>query len=280
MPAHYILIHVHCDDHLTDLLIAGMSVIGYDSFVNQDSGFDASILSGQYNEQHLKKLFQNHRSCGSIEYETEDLDEQNWNEIWEKNFEPVVVGENCIIKASFHAREKRYPLEIIINPKMSFGTGHHVTTRLMIENQLATDHKEKTVLDVGCGTGILSILAEKLGAREVTGIDIDPWAFENAHENLKENGARNVKIMKAEIGNLDEKRCFDIILANINRHMILQDMQKYRKHSPQQGLLICSGFFNDDKEMIMDEAGRNDFVYLFEKTMNKWSSLVFQKKTN
>jgi ribosomal protein L11 methyltransferase len=280
MAVQYILISVQCETHLADLLIAEMSGIGYDSFVIRETGFQASVISSDFDKSELDLLIRQYTDMGQIEYLTEELEEQNWNAIWEKNFEPVIIDNRCIIRASFHQPENPFPLEIIINPKMSFGTGHHETTRLMIETQLETNHHNKSILDVGCGSGILSILAEKLGARKVTGIDIDPWAFENASENIVINACHNIQVIKTDINNLDDIHKYDILLANINRHIILQDMKYYGKLIASQGLLICSGFLTEDSSLIISEADLCGFILISEKAMNKWSALVFHKKTN
>ena len=280
MVSQYKLIRIYCNEALGDLLIAEMSVIGYDSFVNESLGFTASIPLTRFDERKLKSLFHNYRSMGDIRYEAEDQEEKNWNEIWEKNYAPVFIGNQCIIRASFHEIGNPYPLDIVIDPKMSFGTGHHETTRLMILNQFETEHKGKCVLDVGCGTGILSIIAEKLGAMKITGIDIDPWSFENALENVQLNHSTKIEVLKMDISRLPDQIRYHIILANINRQIILDNIENYSNLLHDQGFLICSGFLLEDKEMILREAIRNRLGYEREKTMNKWSSLVFQKKTN
>ncbi len=280
MASQYKLIRIYCNEAMCDMLIAEMSAIGYDSFVYETFGFSASIPLAQFDEEKLKSRFHDYRSMGDIYYDTEDQEEKNWNEIWEKNYAPVIIGNQCIIRASFHEIHNPYPIDIMIDPKMSFGTGHHETTHLMILNQLETDHKDKIVLDVGCGTGILSILAEKLGAIKITGIDIDPWSFENAYENLQLNHSERIQILNEDISHFYESVNYDIILANINRQIILENMKNYSSLLNDQGILICSGFLIEDKEMIVREAARKQLVYDRQKTMNKWSSLVFQKKTN
>lgn len=280
MTSHYKLIQVSCNEELCDLLIAEISELDYDSFVMTTNGFSASIPCSNFDENKLKSVFHHYRKFGDIQYETEDQEEQNWNEIWEKNYEPVIIGDRCLIRATFHEPDPRLPVEILINPKMSFGTGHHETTRMMILNQFETDHKEKRVLDVGCGTGILSILAEKLGAGNITGIDIDPWSFQNATENVRLNRCKRTKILKGDITELPDQSGFDIILANINRQIILENMDHYNLLIRDWGILICSGFLIEDKDMIIREAERNQLGFMTEKAINKWSSLVFQKKTH
>lgn len=278
MPAQYILINITCTADLSDMLVAEMSGMGYDSFLLHDTGFQASILSPDFNKKRLDLLFRPY--AGKAGYTTEELEDQNWNALWEKNFEPVIIGERCIVRASFHHPENHFPLDIVINPKMSFGTGHHETTRLMIEIQLETDHDNKYVLDVGCGTGILSILAEKLGAVSVLGIDIDDWAFENAQENIRENRCNKTEIRRSGIGSLGKKQKFDIILANINRQIIIHDMNRYSRHTVDHGLLICSGFLTEDRNLIHSEAGNFGFECRSERALNKWSAMVFQKKSD
>jgi len=280
MASQYKLIRVYCDQALCDLLIAEISEMGYDSFVMTTNGFSASITGNHFDEKKLESIFHHYRKLGNIHYETEDQKEQNWNEIWEKNCDPVIIGHRCLIRATFHEPDPRFPMEIVINPKMSFGTGHHETTRMMMLNQFETDHKEKRVLDVGCGTGILSILAEKLGAGEITGIDIDPWSFQNALENVRLNHCNRTKILKGDISEFPDQSGFDLLLANINRQIILENMHHYNLLIRNGGILICSGFLAEDKDMIIREAGRNQFGFTTEKAINKWSSLVFQKKTH
>ncbi len=280
MAAQYKQIHIYCEESLIEMLIAEMSTIGYDSFVNESEGFSAAITFPKFDEKRLKSLFQDYLSSGNVQYQVEDLEEKNWNEIWEQNYSPVIISDYCLIRASFHPPDKNFPLEIVINPKMSFGTGHHETTRLMIRNQLETDHKGKMVLDVGCGTGILSIIAEKLGARKITGIDIDPWSYQNALENIQLNNSSRIEIMKEDILHLLDQGQYDIILANINRQIILENIKNYSSLLQDNGILICSGFLTEDKDLILRKAIQNQLGYLHDKTMNKWSSLVFKKKTN
>lgn len=280
MAVTYKLVRVYCDEHLVDMLIAEMSAIGYDSFLNGSDQFEASIILSSFDEKRLISLFQNYLTMGNINYKVENLEEKNWNEIWEKNYAPVIIGDYCMIRASFHLPDNRFPMDIVINPKMSFGTGHHETTRLMIEIQIQIDHKDKIVLDVGCGTGILAIIAEKLGARKITGIDIDPISYHNAIENILLNNCRRIEILNEDILHSSDQIQYHIILANINRQIILNDIKIYNHLLRDEGLLICSGFLTEDTELIIREAMQNHLNHQTEKAMNKWSSLVFQKKTN
>jgi len=280
MGQDYITIRVYCAGPIIDLVIAEMSTLGYDSFLYEDRGFLAAISPTLFDEEKLLSIFRRFASHGKIEYRVDRLVEKNWNEIWEKNYPPIIINNYCLIRASFHPLKKRYPLEILINPKMSFGTGHHETTRLMIKNQLEINHLDKSILDVGCGTGILSIVAEKMGASKIIGLDIDTWAYDNAHENIRENKCTRITVLKDEVSDLKSELMFDIVLANINRQNIMKDIKKYSNLLCLEGLLICSGFLINEQDMIIREANQNGLGYLHKKSMNKWSSLVFQKKTD
>jgi ribosomal protein L11 methyltransferase len=207
-----------------------------------------------------------------------DLPERNWNREWERNFNPIIVDEYCRIRASFHKIKDALPIEIVIDPKMSFGTGHHDTTYLMIQQQLELNHQHKNVLDAGCGTGILSILAEKLGASEVMGFDIDQWAYENSKDNLQLNACKRTKILYGDLKNIPPGSMFDIILANINLNVIISEMKGYFNHLSRDGFMILSGFYSKDYEIVNKKA-EDIGLKLHKKTIrNNWLSLVYYKK--
>ena len=279
MHQHFNLITIFCSPKLLDLLIAEISNLGYNSFIIRDSGFQISVTQNEFNEDQLISLLNKYGSKSDIHYHVEHIEDKNWNEAWEKNYDPIIINDYCLIKASFHKNIRKFPIEVTINPKMSFGTGHHDTTYLMIENQLEINHLEKTVLDVGCGTGILSIIAEKLGASKVLGLDVDPSAYENALENIQINNSRNITIYQGDISSVPENAYYDILLANINRNTILSSFHQYHQNVCNMGFLVISGFFNEDVEILVREANKYQFGYLRQSTRNKWSSLVFQKKT-
>jgi len=279
MHQRFNLINIFCSQKLMDLLIAEMANLGYNSFIIRDSGFQISVSQDKFNEDQLISLLNKYGSKSDIHYHVEYIEEKNWNEAWEKNYDPIIINDYCLIKASFHKNIRKFPIEVTINPKMSFGTGHHDTTYLMIENQLEINHMEKTVLDVGCGTGILSIIAEKLGASKVLGLDVDPRVYENALENIQINNSQNITISQGDISSLPENAYYDILLANINRNTILSSFQQFHQNVCYMGFLVISGFFKEDVEILVREANKYQFGYLRQSTRNKWSSLVFQKKT-
>ena len=203
---------------------------------------------------------------------------RNWNEEWEKNYDPIVVEDKIYVRATFHKEDNSFPYEIIINPRMSFGTGHHATTWLMLKNQMRVDHKGKTVLDAGTGTAILAIMAEKLGAREVIAYDNNSWSIENAPENVSLNHCRNIEIMEGTIGSLRLGRRFDLILANINKNVLLSETGQYADHLVDGGKLILSGFYEQDDQSIIDCAASSGLELIHSGHRNDWSSLVFVKK--
>ncbi|MBX9851175.1 MAG: 50S ribosomal protein L11 methyltransferase, partial [Cytophagaceae bacterium] len=229
-----------------------------------------------FDENALKEILS--RYCITSSYKVSRLEEKNWNEEWEKNFQPVFIADTCAIKASFHKLDKTYPYEIIINPKMSFGTGHHETTSMMIENQLETDHKNKKVMDAGSGTGILAIMASKLGAEQVFAFDTEDWAFENLKENINLNACRNVKVAKGDISGVSVPfSSFDIILANINKNVLLDEIPVYSKYLSKGGILIVSGFYEEDISDIDTVCRNSSLKKISHRLKNRWASLVFQK---
>ena len=280
MPKTYKVIRFICDENLTDILIAELSLIGYDSFLMKEMGFEASILSKNYNQQSIEAIISDLQIQTEIQYSVEEIWDINWNREWEKYYDPIVVEEYCRIKASFHKDTGIYPLEITINPKMSFGTGHHDSTYLMVQHLIQIDQKNKRVLDVGCGTGILSILAEKLGADEVLGIDIDHWAYENSKENIKANNCQKIRVLEISIQDLTGQGLFDIILANINTNVILKEMALYRHFLKKKGMLIISGFLTKDYKRINTQAIQKGFKFWLKRTRNNWLSLIYVTHTN
>ena len=256
-----------------DILLAHLGELPYNSFLEEEKGLKAYILSEYFNKELLEEL------CAGLDtqisFEVKDVQQQNWNAVWESDFEPVMVGDNCGIRANFHE-----PLgvqnEIIITPKMSFGTGHHATTSSMMEQMLQIDFYDKRILDIGCGTAVLAILAEKLGATEIQGIDIDEWAYNNALENLKLNGCYNIQIT---IGGAEKiKGVFDGVLANINRNVLLNDMPKYSAALKMAGFILFSGFYTEDLMLIKQTALDCGLEYIQHTTKDNWVAAQFVKR--
>jgi ribosomal protein L11 methyltransferase len=243
-----------------------------------EDGLNAYIEEALFNEEEVKEILSKYISADQYAYSFERMENKNWNEEWEKNFQPVTIDEQCIVKASFHKIEKAFPYEIIINPKMSFGTGHHETTYMMIKNQLKVDHVNKKVVDAGSGTGILAILAEKLGAKEIFAYDIEDWSFENLKENANLNNCTNIKVAQGTVHTVDfPSGSYDIILANINKNVLLEEISLYSNLLMAKGILIISGFFIADLPDIENVYLSSSLKKIDQEEKNSWTSLVLEK---
>lgn len=273
----YVKVTLSIPEEFSDILIAELNEYHYDSFAMEGDQLDAYVVKEHFDEACLKDLVQKYKELFSLEYSYGDLEEKNWNEEWEKNFDPTRIAGRCMIRASFHAPDPEYPLEIIINPKMSFGTGHHETTSMMVESQLDIDHTGKVVMDAGSGTGILAILAEKLGAISVDAFDIEDWAFNNMKENVQLNNRVNISVSQGTIETLRLRDQYDILLANINKNVLLEEIPRYAEKLRKGGKLLLSGFYKTDQDDISVKAGKYDLTLEKETYKNNWACLVFSK---
>jgi ribosomal protein L11 methyltransferase len=257
----------------TDILITTIADMGFESFETTSTGFIAYIPESENPDNELNSL---EFFDFTFSYVVKVIQQVNWNEEWEKNFQPVIVNDDCCIRAPFHQLEKKYKYDMVIMPKMSFGTGHHDTTWLMCKNMLAEHFPGKTVLDMGCGTGVLAILAHKLRASNVTGIDIDDWSVENAVENCDTNNCPDIKVMKGGAELLATEKEFDVILANINKNVLKNDMQTYVRALKPGGLLFISGFFKTDIPELQAK-GESFGLHLYkQETKNEWACVIFK----
>lgn len=268
---NYTCAHLSCKRGFAEILMAEMAD-DFETFVETEEGFDA-FTNGPCGE--VIKTLVAHYPEAEIKFSIEIMDKKNWNEEWEKNVTPVVVAGQCLIRANFHQPEKKYPYEIIITPKMSFGTGHHPTTYLMIESQLTIDHNHKKVMDAGCGTAILSVMACLRGAAGVEAFDIDDWSVENGSENIEINKA-HVNIRKGSIRTLTFPHTFDIILANINRNILLDEMKEYAHHLTAGGTLLLSGFLENDVD-VMKEGIKPYFTFQSLLRKEGWCAMIVRK---
>jgi len=261
------------DQEKREILVALLAEIGFDTFQESENGLSAYIPEDAFNknilEEEVLERFQ------SISYTVSTVAQQNWNEEWEKNFEPIQIGD-VYIRAPFHETKEDIKYELIIEPKMSFGTGHHATTSLMVLEMLKTDFRDKSVLDMGCGTSLLAILAAKLGAKNILAIDIDDWAVENSRENCLRNNTPDIIVRKGD-ASLLEGKSFDIILANINRNVLLEDMHRYVESLNAEGEILFSGFYESDIDAIKDAAAKEGLEYKSYDVLQEWAVLRFRR---
>jgi len=256
-----------------EILIAELGYAGFESFVETDDGVTAYIQKEEWNENILEDIQILNSDEFEISFTFEDIEQTNWNEEWEKNFHPIVVDNLCAVRAPFH-ESFNTPYDIVIEPKMSFGTGHHETTHMMIQHILKNEFSEKTVLDMGCGTGVLAILSEMRGASKIDAIDIDNWCYLNSIENVERNECKNISVYEGD-AQLLKGTMYDVIIANINRNILLQDIEQYAKCLNKNGILFLSGFYENDIKII--EAECNKYMLKLVETLerNNWVSLKF-----
>lgn len=258
-----------------DMLIANMSAVGYDSFIETETGIEAYIGESNFNITVLQTILGNYDLAQNPLIE--EIEDRNWNEEWEKHFEPVFIEDSIAIRASFHKIGRTFTHEILIDPEMTFGTGHHQTTQLMMLAQLRTSHQDKRVLDIGTGTGILSILAYGLGAFSIDATDTDEGSIENSRKNFILNNVKNYQIHKGAIEKLTFEYTFDIILANINKNVLMAEIGYYKKLMSTGGVLLLSGFYEKNVPELIQEAIIYGLKKLNSTTLDKWACLAFER---
>lgn len=274
----YIELNLHIEPTFAEILIAELAEIGFDSFVDIEDGIAAYITEDLFDDIQLKQLIERYSDRTAMHYEINEVAKTNWNKEWESNFSPINVVGKIFVRATFHEpADKSFEHEIIITPKMSFGTGHHETTSQVMELQLGIDHKSKSVLDVGTGTGILAILAVKLGASKVVAFDIDEWSVENTLENIQLNSTPGIV---TELGTIENQQVmlYDIVIANINRNILLSEIPKYTQFLGKDGILIVSGFYENDVNDISAVAKENNLIKQHQISKNNWAAVVFKKE--
>ena len=258
-----------------EILMAELAEVGFDSFEDTPTGIKAYIPKDSWNEQILEDIYLLSNPEFTISYQITEIEQVNWNEEWEKNFSPIVVEDLCTVRANFHpVPNTRY--DIVITPKMSFGTGHHETTYMMLQQLLPLSLEGTKVLDMGCGTGILAIMAALRGAHDITAIDIDPWCVENATENVQQNDCSFITIKEGDVSLIAGEQ-YNLILANINRNILLSDIPAYTQALLPQGLLLVSGFYEEDLPAIKEKCQEVGLTYLSHIERNRWVSAKFQR---
>ena len=258
-----------------EILIAELGYAGFESFVEHTNGVTAYIQKKEHYSNILDDVQLLKNDAFSIQYNSEEIEQVNWNAKWEENFHPIVVDQRCTVRAPFHEKTNA-EYDIVIEPKMSFGTGHHETTHMMIQYILDTDFTKKSVLDMGCGTGVLAILAEKRRAARIDAIDIDEWCFVNSLENCKRNSCQKINVLKGDVQLLKDKS-YDVIIANINRNILVNDIPQYVSCLNPKGLLFLSGFYTQDIPLIQEVCVQHDLGLAAQIFKNDWVALKFKK---
>jgi ribosomal protein L11 methyltransferase len=275
---------VVCDPAFSEILMAEIAEAGFETFMEIEKGFEAYVEGKKFDALLLDEIKEKYKAVNPLLFFWDTIEKKNWNEEWEKSLEPIIVDDRCLIRAEFHkiedlpaGRHGKYTYEIIITPKMSFGTGHHQTTYLMIKGQLGISHDNKRVMDAGCGTAILSIMASKLKAKEIEAFDIDEWSVINGKENIENNQCSNIQIHQGKIQEMKFNEKFDIVLANINKNVLLAEMKEYYSYLENNGQLLLSGFYTKDIPDLLEEARNYHLVEVNRDERENWASLLLRK---
>ena len=266
-----------CNETVNDVVSALAGEIGFESFVEWENGVQAYVQQSLFDQEALKEMVENFPLPDTeISYEIKEAEDKDWNEEWEKNFfQPIVIGDRCCIHSTFHKDTPQTEYEILINPQMAFGTGHHETTSSIICELLDADLEGKSVLDMGCGTSILAILASMRGANTVTAIDIDDWCVNNSRDNIELNNIHNIKVELGDAALLEGREPFDVIIANINRNILLADMDRYAACMHQGSELFMSGFYVQDIPAIREKAESLGMTFVHHREKNNWAAVKF-----
>lgn len=268
-----------CDEIATDVLAAILCENGYESFVPDETGLTAYVKKELFDSDVLTDVISTFPMDNKITLSYEIIEGQDWNSEWEKNyFQPIVVGDKCVIHSSFHNDVPSAEYDIVIDPKMAFGTGHHATTSLIIRQLLEMDLKDKDVMDMGTGTGILAILCAMRGAKNVSAIEIDEFAYVNAVENVRLNGVPQINVHHGDAALLKEENIVDVFIANINRNIITNDIDAYADNLKREGLMLLSGFYEEDIPVIMEKAKILGLEYKSHSVQDRWSCLILEKR--
>ncbi len=261
----------------TDIFIAALSELGFESFEETEKGLKAYIQEPQWDEAAFLGVPFFHNAAWKVHSRWEIVEPENWNAVWERDYKSINVRDKCVVRAPFHPQPQGVAYDIVISPKMSFGTGHHQTTRLMLDYLLDLDVAGNSVLDVGTGTGVLAILCGLKGAQHITGIDIDPWSVENAVENAERNGQNEIEVLE---GSMDRVagRAFDVVLANINRNALTELMAAISGALREGGRLLISGFYQEDLPYLKQKAAEHGLVYGSFRVSDLWTATYFEKR--
>ncbi|NER10643.1 [LSU ribosomal protein L11P]-lysine N-methyltransferase [Muriicola jejuensis] len=257
-----------------EILLAELADLPFESFEETDQGLKGYVRKSEWHEDLIQTVELLRNPEFTVHYHFEEIPPENWNERWETHFEPIEIDDECRVRAPFHSR-KEVKYDIVIEPKMSFGTGHHETTHMMLEFLLEMDLEETTVLDMGCGTAVLAILAGMKGAEEIDAIDIDPWSQLNAMENAARNGQEGIRVYQGDAKAIPQKE-YDFILANINRNVLLEDLPVYSRHLKTGGYLLLSGFYDADSDLITRRCQEEGLRFETRRERNAWVAVRYK----
>ncbi|MBD8491039.1 50S ribosomal protein L11 methyltransferase [Echinicola sp. CAU 1574] len=273
----YLEFKITCNQDFTEILIAELAEVGFDSFLETDDGVEAYIQEDIFDREAYDQVILQYHEAAEISVVEGKMPKVNWNEEWEKHYDPISIGKEVYVRASFHATKEDVKYDILINPKMSFGTGHHATTYLMLSHQLEVSHEGKSMIDIGSGTGILAIMAYKLGANHIEAFDIDNWCVENGNENFELNGMNKVKMGHGTIREVNPKGPFDIVMANINKNVLLDEMEIYVSLMKPDANLFLSGFYEHDIPDLQYRAESLGLRLKGQKVKDNWAAIVFER---
>ncbi len=261
--------------YAVDILIAELGEVGFESFKENDEGVLAYIQKKDWEDGILNNIQILENENFEISYHLKEIPQENWNTTWEQNFNPINVSDQCVVRAPFHEKQKT-TFDIVIEPKMSFGTGHHETTHMMLQYILEHYFKGKSVLDMGSGTGVLAILTAMKGAAIIDAIDIDHWCYLNAKENIERNNCGHINVLEGDASLLVDSKKYDIVIANINRNILLADIPKYAKCLHENGILFMSGFYESDITLISEKCLTVGLVFQESHRKNEWVAIKYR----
>lgn len=275
---NFIGVHVSCSTNNVELLIAEFSLFPYDTFEEHEHGFSAYCVESSYVEKDVLQIIKRYSTENSqTSFSKEVIPKKNWNQIWESNFDSAEISKDILIRAPFHKSSGRFRYEIVLSPKMAFGTGHHATTTLMLRQISSMHLSDKVVHDIGAGTGVLAILAKMKGAKSILATDVDDWCVENCLENFKINDVDG-QVRLGKVNELKLPKC-DVLLANINKNILLEELKYYVELVNLDGSLLLSGFYTSDNQDIVEKAEMLGFTYKGSDKLNDWSTLLFHNPT-
>jgi ribosomal protein L11 methyltransferase len=269
---HCVILELNPPQPATEIFIAGLAEIGFESFEETETGLRAYIRSSDWDLNAFEEMpYWVIPDC-TVSYTISEIEAQNWNAVWESSYQPIQLDNRCVVRASFHPKpDPAVTYDLVITPKMSFGTGHHETTWLMLQLMLDMELQGLSVLDMGAGTGVLAILAAKKGANPVTAIDIDPWSYENCSENVIQNGHPEIKVVLGDAGAIEG--AYDVIIANINRNILMSDLPSYAAALNPGGQLLLSGFYVEDRQTLIDLGASLGLHYQEEREKERWVAM-------